>query len=334
MNWQTLINRLTDEAYNSRNNGYLLPVILTNKKNTMTTQSNSLLFKTDKVHNGKHIFVKIRLNDQCKNGHQDFAITALVYEANKPKTDRYLISGGCCHDEILKAFPEFKIFVNLHLCDYKGIPMHPSANMHYHLKSGLNRTKPDSTEFKKEFCDYYRVTSADFDVLNGAYGEIHLYLLLQSLGIISRWENEATEAIKLLEEMTDTKFLVDSTRTNLVIPSAEKIDEEISRLNNGYYSPEKIAEREAEKMQSIIDKLANDRDKEILKANNEYLAKVAILKVGGNKALENSIFYTHTNELSLNWRKYGEELSQKEIEHIINNIELPEGIKVTISKNK
>ena len=77
--------------------------------------------------------IKIRLDDECENGHQDFSITGDIYQKGKPKTDRYFLSGGCIHEEILKVRPDLKIFVNLHLSDYDGVPMHPTANMIYFL---------------------------------------------------------------------------------------------------------------------------------------------------------------------------------------------------------
>ena len=60
-------------------------------KNTDTT--NDLRFTVTKTVQSKHdglidIIVKIRLNDECRNGHEGFAITANLYKANKPKTCR------------------------------------------------------------------------------------------------------------------------------------------------------------------------------------------------------------------------------------------------------
>ena len=42
--------------------------------------------------------ISIRLNDECKNGHADFSITA---DAKEYYNGRWQDSfGGCCHDEI------------------------------------------------------------------------------------------------------------------------------------------------------------------------------------------------------------------------------------------
>ena len=72
---------------------------------------------------GDQLQIKIRLNDECKNGHQDFSITGTVWEKGKPRTDRYMLRGGAMGDQIAKEKPEYAIFNRLHLCDYKGIPM-------------------------------------------------------------------------------------------------------------------------------------------------------------------------------------------------------------------
>lgn len=78
--------------------------------------------------------VRISLGDFCKNGICDWRITADIYE--KRRNGRYVhVSGGCCHEEILKYFPEFKPFVNLHLSNHYGQPIYPVENGFYHLKN-------------------------------------------------------------------------------------------------------------------------------------------------------------------------------------------------------
>lgn len=58
------------------------------------------------------INVKILLADDCKNNICDWSITADIYEQRK--NGRFVwCAGGCCHEEILKRFPQFKMFVDL-----------------------------------------------------------------------------------------------------------------------------------------------------------------------------------------------------------------------------
>jgi len=101
-----------------------------------------------------YIIVKIRYDDQCGNGHNSFAITADIYRANASgnlvKSDRFFVSGGCCHDEIAKHFPELEKYIKWHLCSSDG-PMHYLANTLYHAgnrdHNGHAMDEPDS--FKK-----------------------------------------------------------------------------------------------------------------------------------------------------------------------------------------
>lgn len=177
-------------------------------------------------HNGEKcdIIVKIRLNDECKNGHQDFAITGDIYEAGS-RSDRACISGGCIHDEILKYFHEFKIFVKLHLSDYSGVPMYAVENGFYHLREGFNNTKPTSKNFKKEFCNYYRMTPKQFDVINESCNKLEYAILLQDLGILDNWREQANQAVKELEKLTGNEFLNDSVKCQYVRPKAEDIED-------------------------------------------------------------------------------------------------------------
>ena len=276
---------------------------------------------------GNQMTIKIRLNDECKNGHQDFAITADIWEKGKPKTDIYCIMGGCCHDEILKAKPGLKIFVDLHLCDYKGIPMHAIENGFYHLKEGFNEIKPESIEFKNKFCAYYRVTPDQFDILNTSENKIQYATKLISLGVLNQWETQANEAISRLEEMTGQKFLVDSKRTQFNAPTPEQLKEEEEKQISGYYTIEAKEQREEEKKNIARERLQAEWDEKMKEVSNEYSIKLRVLEVGGESALKNCIYYKHTKQLAFNWKGY-ETISEELINHIRENIILPEGVTI------
>lgn len=280
---------------------------------------------------GNPLTINIRLNDECKNGHQDFAITGDIYQKGKPRTDRYYIAGGCIHEDIVKAKPELKIFVNLHLCDWEGIPIYAVENGFYHLREGFNNTKPESANFKKEFCDYYRVTPSQFDILNSSRNKLQYALNLQKLGILTQWKEEANKAIALLEQMTGKKFVSDSVKTQFNAPTGEAIKEEQQKEASGYYTPQAEQKREEAKRDGIIKKLEAERDKEISKATIEFEVKKQVLIIGGKKALDNCIFYNHTNTLAFNWKGY-DRISEELIKTISEKIKLPEGVKIESKK--
>jgi hypothetical protein len=68
----------------------------------------------------------MRFDDQCKNGHNDFAITAEVREPGR----RDVSACGCLHDDIAAVFPELAPLIRWHLVGTDG-PMHYIANTLY-----------------------------------------------------------------------------------------------------------------------------------------------------------------------------------------------------------
>ncbi|BCS53290.1 hypothetical protein [Geobacter sp. SVR] len=74
--------------------------------------------------------VNIRFDDECKNGHQSFSITADVYTAES-RRQKDIAAGGCLHEEIARVFPELEPLVKWHLVSTDG-PMHYIANTLYH----------------------------------------------------------------------------------------------------------------------------------------------------------------------------------------------------------
>lgn len=293
---------------------------------TQTPASNDLRHTIDTFDNeGNTMRIKIRLNDECKNGHQDFAITADVYQKDKPKIDKYHIMGGCCHEEILKVRPDLNIFVDLHLCDYKGIPMYAVENGYYHLRNGFNDTPPDSNKFKIEFCEYYRVTLRQFEVLNTSENKTQYALNIKKLHILDQWENQAREAISILEGLTGKKFLIDSERTQFNEPTPEQTEEEQQKQASGYYNTEAKEIREQERISQLDAKIDKEWNERIEDINTEYSLKKRVLGVGGESALNNCIYYTHTKQIAFNWRGY-DKISDELINKLKLELILPDGV--------
>ena len=110
------------------------------------------------------INVKILLADDCKNNICDWSITADIYEQRK--NGRFVwCAGGCCHEEILKRFPQFKMFVDLHLSNHYGAPMYPVENGFYHITNSSKETAINYlriTETKKSYADLFWVFCKEF----------------------------------------------------------------------------------------------------------------------------------------------------------------------------
>jgi len=302
-------------------------------------KTNNLTFKTQKLgvtYCGEKadILVKIRLNDECKNGHQDFAITADIYKAGF-RSDRTHILCGCCHAEIIKYFPKFKIFVNLHLCDAKGAPMYAVENGFFHLKEGFN-SKSTGEEFEKEFCNYYRMTPAQFEIIKDSENSLEYAILLKELGIIDQWQIEANEAIKIFEELTGDEFINDSVKSQYHEPETEKIEEFKRLKSEGFYTIEKKEERAKiaadEKRQKQIKELKEGAQNKINEINTELNVKLHVIESG--LSLDNVIYYNHTKELVFNWQNtsYSKIISENDFNYFVEHADyskLPEGVKIS-----
>lgn len=199
------------------------------------TQSNSLRFSVKRTtKDKKRLFViDIRLDDECKNGHQDFSITGSIYPAGLPKTDRNCIMSGAIGDEIAEEFPEYAIFNRLHLCDFEGNPMYATANTFYRIQNSSEET----------VMGYARVTEDEYKTLSTCEDENHLAYMLTSMGIRARWKVEAIAATKILEDLTGTTFLNDSTCSQWHTTDKE-LKETEEKARAGYYAPAKVQARE------------------------------------------------------------------------------------------
>ena len=76
------------------------------------------------------LYVEIRFDDECKNGHQSFAITGTVIDPAIKRGDKCLAC-GCLHDDIAAIFPELAPLIKWHLTSTDG-PMHYIGNTVYH----------------------------------------------------------------------------------------------------------------------------------------------------------------------------------------------------------
>lgn len=278
------------------------------------------------VENGTtyRIDVKIQLTDECKNGVCHWSITADIY--GKRQNGRFVwCSGGCCHNEISKHFPEFSKFVALHLSDCYGAPLYAVENGYYHMKNSSKET----------VIDYLRVTEEEYNVLHNAYDENHFKYLLYSIGVVSRWNEEAKAAIKELEALTGNEWVnpyeYDKERKHIEAFTDEEAAEFNERIESGYYTPEAIqARKKAESRRAYEVKRAeiiSDYEKKVSRLEEEKTVKLYILDSG--LSIDNVIYYADRKEVVFNWLEYGDKISQEIFIDFLNNVDyskLPEGI--------
>lgn len=274
--------------------------------------------------------VRISLGDFCKNGICDWSFTADIYE--KRRNGRFVwCASGCCHDEILKYFPEFKPFVNLHLSNHYGQPMYPVENGFYHLK------KSD----KEKTINYLRITETEYNTLrDSAEDKAYFTYLLYTLGIVDRWEQESLKAIKQLEALTgntwENPYKPENEHFTLKLTDEERTLIE-NRIKDGYYTSEAIQARKDRKKREEYENKRNeiiaDCEKEIQKAENRKLFRLAVLDTG--ISLKNVIYYNHSNELVFNWNDYEEKVTQEEFDKFVNTVDktkLPKNITFRLKK--
>lgn len=129
---------------------------------SVLTLDQKRVFRKDGVSPLFVITAELRYDDRCRNGHNTFAATADLYEAQRISGEATIThmcgktcwqsSGGCMHEEISKHFPELRQYLKWHLCSSDG-PMHYAANAHYWRgSSGYcrgGRNDPPNLEFLK-----------------------------------------------------------------------------------------------------------------------------------------------------------------------------------------
>ena len=133
---------------------------------TMNTLPASILTKNQKKHIIKHfkeddkaytLFINLRFDDECNNGHNSFAVTGSLYQGSYevvPRSDKNLLSCGSIHAEISKYAPELAYLIKWHLTSTDG-PMHYLANTLYNASDldcwGRSKGEPYNFTRKLKF---------------------------------------------------------------------------------------------------------------------------------------------------------------------------------------
>lgn len=113
----------------------------------------------------------------------------------------------CLHKEILAVAPKLKPFVDLHLSDLDGVPMHSEENGWYWLAKAAGipqkyEPKQSLAECFVLFCSHARMTSLEALELREKVQKAKNPRAIwqkQIDGLRPRWKSEADAALKLLE---------------------------------------------------------------------------------------------------------------------------------------
>lgn len=279
--------------------------------------------------------IKIRLNDECRNGHEDFSLTADIFEESR--NGRWVdVGGGCCHDHILSLKPELAPFVALHLSTWQGVPMHSASNawywfqgMHpeaadskYHAGAGPSAKTPE--ECRAIFADHLRATPEQVQQIAAMLprSQAELQVIIEDMGFLEQWQSEAQAAIRQLEEWTGQKFESKATRGfwEPVAPEMRQLIAE--RRASGYYSPEQVAKRDEEKRQAAraarIQKIRDDHAAKCKEREQDFRLDLWLAENFETKP--NVIWYRHSNELAANWTSTEKLLTREEFDALTAKI--------------
>ncbi len=277
--------------------------------------------KINKIVGNTKYEIEIRLDDECKNGVDNFAMTASIKE--KRRNGRWVyVGGGACHEEIVKVMPTLSNFGMLHLRNYIGQPMYAIENGLYWIKNGnKENVKVHFNLWDKEVEEMMQCT----DALDVKY-------FIDKFGIAQRWKDLADRGILELEMLCGLVYQPQGTKIQDVVLTDDerKIVEE--RLNNDYYTDKAKDERTYEKYCDWIEneyrartEIAERKIKELQHENDLYNYLCTFLKahkefMGYEKQiLGNVIYYNHRKSLEFNWCNYNT-IPQDIVEDLISKL--------------
>ena len=268
--------------------------------------------------------ISIRLNDECKNGHEDFSMTADFWKVGSPRNDRTWEMGGCCHEEILKIRPDLKLFVQLHLNQFNGYPMYYFENGFYHLEHME----------KERFLEIMLVDEKDYDTLPLAKNVNEFAYLMIQIGNDKKWEELAKKGIAQMEEWTGKVFESKATKAyNIEKYRALKIDAD-------WFKNENVEEREKQKFLDKKEKLKNDfqqkAEHEIAKIKFDLDIKLQFFEMGYLQ-LDNMIIYSHNKTIVLNWKEshystYCYKFDVDDYNKILTTLKVPEDWQIELKR--
>lgn len=293
-------------------------------------KKNELKYKeTKKIGENTFIDVEIGLRYIKENGYSYFYAVGDVYELKRAR--KKIISSGCIHEEILKYFPEFKTFVQLHGNSSYGMPMHMISN----IKFAIDNNEIDT------ICCYLGISDVMAKELI-CWGEEIDYLkyFLEENDIIYHLRSKANKAIKMLEELTGNEF---ENPDVLGIYDYEPLNndtkEKIKKMHgNGYFTMDNVIKRENDRIKDLnINRLESEKiklEKEKREIDNEI--KVLEYLCDEGISLNNHAYLRGVNVLAINLYKNRENaMSEEDYKRFLESVDyskLPKEIEFEFHK--
>jgi hypothetical protein len=191
---------------------------------------------------------------------------------------------------------------------------------------------------KEDVMKYLRISESEYNILlNFINDPTYFSYILENLGINKRWEMEANEAIKLLENLTGNEFEDDSIRYHYTPLTNEQKTIIEERIASGYYTAESIRKRKNDekevKIKKEIIRVKEELERDINKLKEVAQVKIYVLEHGLN--IDNFIYYNHLKEGVFNWKSYDTLIKQEEFDNFMKSIDyslLPSGITFKMEK--
>lgn len=280
---------------------------------------------------GKNTFIDVEIGLRYKkeDGYSYFYAIGDVYELKRGR--KKIISSGSIHEEILKYFPEFKTFVQLHGNYSYGMPVYMLSN----LKFAIDNNEIDT------ICVYLDISDVMAKELI-CWGEEINYIkyFLEENDIIYHLRSKANKAIKMLEELTGNEF---ENPDVLGIYDYEPLNndtkEKIKKMHeNGYFTMDNVIKRRNDKIREINLKILENKKIKLEKEKREIDNEIKVLEYLCDEgiSLNNHAYLRSVNVLAINLYKNRENaMSEEDYKRFLDNVDyskLPKRIEFEFNK--
>jgi len=280
---------------------------------------------------GKNTFIDVEIGLRYieNNGYSYFYATGEKY--NLDRGIKNVFEADSIHEEILKYFPEFKIFVQLHGNSSYGMPVHMLSN----IKFAIDNNEIDT------ICCYLGISDVMAKELI-CWGEEIDYIkyFLEENDIICHLRSKANKAIKMLEELTGNEFEnPDVLGLYDYDPLNNDTKEKIKKMHeNGYFTMDNVIKRRDEKIKELNLKFLEKEKMKLEKEKREIDNEIKVLEYLCDEGISliNHAYLRSVNVLAINlYETRGNAMSEEDYKRFLDNVDyskLPTGIEFEFNK--